>query len=136
MPKDDDYEVGYGKPPKHTQFAKGASGNPAGRPKGSKNLATHINEAVHKKVRVNTENGVRHIPRIEAALTQLFNLALGGKNRQAIRDVIQLAQLAEQSAEHEAQVSIQDHRDQQVVKNLLNRIRESKTAEPDATEEL
>jgi len=31
------YEVGYGKPPKHSQFAKGMSGNPGGRPKGAKN---------------------------------------------------------------------------------------------------
>lgn len=28
-----DYEVGYGKPPKSTQFKKGQSGNPRGRPK-------------------------------------------------------------------------------------------------------
>ena len=27
-----DYEVGYGKPPKHTQFKRGQSGNPNGRP--------------------------------------------------------------------------------------------------------
>src|SRR6476659_9432704 len=26
------YEVGYGKPPKHTRFKKGQSGNPKGRP--------------------------------------------------------------------------------------------------------
>ncbi len=31
------YKVGYGKPPSHTQFAKGKSGNPNGRPRGSKN---------------------------------------------------------------------------------------------------
>ena len=30
-----DYEVGYGKPPKNTQFQKGVSGNPKGRPKKS-----------------------------------------------------------------------------------------------------
>lgn len=30
---DDDYEVGYGKPPKSTRFKKGQSGNPRGRPK-------------------------------------------------------------------------------------------------------
>lgn len=31
--ENDDYEIGYGKPPKSTQFKKGQSGNPRGRPK-------------------------------------------------------------------------------------------------------
>ena len=37
-PKDEqDYSVGYKKPPKETQFKPGQSANPNGRPKGSKN---------------------------------------------------------------------------------------------------
>ena len=38
-----DYEVGHGKPPKHTRFQKGRSGNPTGRQKGAKSLAAYIN---------------------------------------------------------------------------------------------
>ena len=34
---DEDYEVGYGKPPKDSRFKLGQSGNPNGRPKGSRN---------------------------------------------------------------------------------------------------
>jgi hypothetical protein len=33
-----EYAVGYGRPPQHTQFQPGRSGNPKSRAKGSKNL--------------------------------------------------------------------------------------------------
>ena len=45
-----DYDVGYGKPPRHTRFKKGQSGNPRGRPSGSKNLATVLSEALNELV--------------------------------------------------------------------------------------
>lgn len=38
------YEVGYGKPPVHTRFKRGQSGNPRGRPKGSKNRKPAVTE--------------------------------------------------------------------------------------------
>jgi len=49
MPPDDerDYEVGYGKPPHHTRFVKGQSGNPRGRPRGAKNMKTLLNKALN-----------------------------------------------------------------------------------------
>lgn len=51
-----DYEVGYGKPPKATQFPPGRSGNPNGRPKGKRNAVTEFREALETKYAV-TENG-------------------------------------------------------------------------------
>src|SRR6202043_802995 len=33
-PRTNEQEVGYGKPPMHTRFRKGQSGNPGGRPRG------------------------------------------------------------------------------------------------------
>jgi len=41
-----DYEVGYGRPPKHTRFRKGQSGNPKGPRKGSRALKTDLDEAL------------------------------------------------------------------------------------------
>ena len=49
--KSGDYEVGYGRPPRHTRFAKGQSGNPRGRPCGAKNFTTLLEEALDVIVR-------------------------------------------------------------------------------------
>jgi hypothetical protein len=38
------YDVGYGKPPKHTQFKPGHSGNPRGRRRGQQNFKTVIKQ--------------------------------------------------------------------------------------------
>ena len=68
-----DYEVGYGKPPRHTRFKKGQSGNPRGRPSGSKNLKTLLNEALNEPVVVSEEGRRRKITKREAIVTQLVN---------------------------------------------------------------
>jgi hypothetical protein len=73
MPSDKgrDYEVGYGKPPRHTRFRKGQSGNPRGRPKESKNLATLLKEALNEPVIVAENGGRRKITMREAIIKQL-----------------------------------------------------------------
>jgi hypothetical protein len=68
-----DYVVGYGKPPLHTRFQKGQSGNPKGRPRGKKNLSTLLNNALNASIVV-IENGRRKkITKREAIVTQLVN---------------------------------------------------------------
>jgi len=51
-----DYEVGDRRPPKHSQFKPGVSGNPKGRPKGSVNLRTQVTQQLRQTVTV-TRNG-------------------------------------------------------------------------------
>ena len=46
----DDYDVGFGKPPENGRFKKGQSGNPKGRPKGTKNLKTDLEEELQEQI--------------------------------------------------------------------------------------
>ncbi|MGE0257325.1 MAG: DUF5681 domain-containing protein [Alphaproteobacteria bacterium] len=43
------YAVGYGKPPPHTRFRKGVSGNPRGRPRRKTDLASLLAEALDRR---------------------------------------------------------------------------------------
>ena len=68
-----DYDVGYKKPPAHTRFRKGRSGNPRGRPKGSANYLTVLRRVLAQKVTISEGGNSRKITKIEAAMTQLLN---------------------------------------------------------------
>jgi hypothetical protein len=68
--------VGYGRPPKATQFKKGQSGNPKGRPKGSRPVGAVLQEILGQRIAV-TENGkTRRLPALEVMLRRLANDAM------------------------------------------------------------
>jgi hypothetical protein len=58
MAKTDDGGSGYGDPPKRTQFPKGVSGNPRGRPRGSRGLKADLKAVLHEHV-THPETGQR-----------------------------------------------------------------------------
>jgi Family of unknown function (DUF5681) len=71
-----DYVVGHRRPPKATQFAAGKSGNPKGRPKGSRSVGAVLKDILQQKIAV-TENGkTRRIPALEVMLRRLANDAM------------------------------------------------------------
>src|SRR5262245_4055714 len=70
--------VGRGNPPKQTQFRKGTSGNPTGRPKGSKNLSTLIREAANQQVVATINGKQRRISTVQATTLQLATKAASG----------------------------------------------------------
>ena len=77
--KSAEYKVGRGKPPKHTQFEKGETGNAGGRPKGRKNLATILKEAARNQVTATIGGKTRKISSLQATALQMATQAAGGK---------------------------------------------------------
>ena len=75
MPPDEEggHEVGYRKPPRHTRFTKGQSGNPRGRRPGTNNLKTLLSDALNEFVIVSENGGRCKITKREAIVTQLVN---------------------------------------------------------------
>jgi len=129
MPDDHDktYDVGFGKPPKPSQFRKGFSGNPKGRPKGRRNLAAVLERTLREKVVIN-ENGVRRtITKLEAAVKQLVNQAASG-DLGAMRQLSALA--GSKDDEQLAPPTWQlDQDDQKVMENVLKRFKQSANGE-------
>ena len=73
-----DYAVGYGKPPLHTRFRKGRSGNPRGRPKRATDLASLLSRALDR--RVPSEEGHSETQR-EAIIAALVEKSVAGDLR-------------------------------------------------------
>lgn len=76
-----DYEIGYGRPPRRSQFSKGKSGNPKGRPKGTRSLLDRFAKALDERVTINENGSRRTIPKSEAVMKQLVNKAASGDFR-------------------------------------------------------
>jgi hypothetical protein len=77
------YEVGFGKPPKETQFRPGQSGNPKGRPKGAKNEATILREIMTRKIEIREGGRTRQISVHAAILLKFTETALKGDAKSA-----------------------------------------------------
>ena len=72
------YEIGYRRPPESGQFKKGTSGNPRGRPKGSANFLTILEQELSQTVVVNENGRKKKITRLQAMVKRIVAGALQG----------------------------------------------------------
>ena len=137
MSRAKDYHVGYGRPPVATQFQKGQSGNPAGRPKGSKGISDVIAAALNERVTVTMNGKRRSITKWEAACTQMANQAASG-DAKAAKLMIELLHQSEARDDARAPGSQVGAEDLRVMDQLtLKALRESlRGLQPEANDDL
>jgi hypothetical protein len=75
---DKEYEIGFGRPPKHSQFKKGQSGNPKGRPKEPATFLASLNNELSKDVKVMIDGQERKITGLSAVSKKYKNMILSG----------------------------------------------------------
>jgi hypothetical protein len=81
----DNYDdaVGYGRPPKHSQFQPGQSGNPNGRPKDRRNLKTELEEELGERILVREGEKQQRITKRHAVIKGQLAKAIKGDTRAA-----------------------------------------------------
>jgi hypothetical protein len=100
------YEVGYGKPPRRTQFQKGRSGNPGGRPRRPpvERLKKLALEEAYRGVIVMEYGRAEPVPAIQAILRSQIELAVAG-NIRAQRAILTMIQDIERTDAVEAKLA-------------------------------
>jgi hypothetical protein len=115
-----DYEVGYGKPPKHTRFKPGRSGNPRGRAKETRNLRTDLAEELAERIAISEGGRRRAVSRQRGMLKQMMAKALKGDVRAAntVLGLVERLLDARADADMSAAVTAQD---EAIVADFLRR---------------
>jgi len=136
---DSGYQVGPGRPPLHTRFQKGQSGNPGGR--STKSLPALLADALNETVVMTIDGRRRTITKREAIVTQMVDKSASADLR-ATKMLLDMMKDAEHKAVGDAAPPPEPRRlaaaDKEVVQQFVARLRrqimqeieEAKAAEP------
>jgi hypothetical protein len=98
----DNYDVGYGKPPKASRFKPGQSGNPRGRPRGQPNLLTDLLKELAEQIRISESGREKTVSKQRAMVKALVAKSLKGEARAASILIGLLTKLVESQASEAA----------------------------------
>ncbi len=126
----DDYEVGYGKPPKEHQFPPKTSGNPRGKPKGRKNTKTLLRDALFEKVEVRDGGKTKRFSKFKVLIVAQINKAMKGDTR-AFTVVMAHAERHGLNDEVEAAMEDIGTNDTAIIKAFLDRQKKKKGSDDD-----
>jgi len=124
------YDIGYGKTPQATRFKPGQSGNPKGRPKGSKNLKTVVQQELNGPIVISERGRSKRVSRREALIKMLLNKGLKG-DLKATTAMIHLDHLVDQDLQPVvADASLSDE-DQAILEDFRQRLAATPPIKPE-----
>ena len=129
-----DGEVGFGKPPVHSRFRKGCSGNAKGRPKGTKNLRTDLTEVLQERITVTEGDRKVRMSKQRAIVKTLVAKTLKGDARSAttlLTTIFRVLDFADMAADVEQPLDANEQELLVVIDARRQRKAESST-KPDA----
>ena len=118
------YEVGFGKPPAGTQFRKGVSGNPKGRPKGARNVSSVLAKLCRERVNVVINGKTRSLTSLEALLMRLRASALSG-DLKANREFLYALRAFPEPIDAAPVSAASSERDEAALRSFIERLRNS-----------
>jgi hypothetical protein len=74
--------VGYGRPPAHTRFKPGQSGNPKGRRKGQRNVNTVLDETLNQRITIREGNRTRSLTKLDGLILTMVSSTRPGAPRE------------------------------------------------------
>lgn len=105
----ENYEVGYKRPPKHSRFKPGQSGNPKGRRKDDRSFDAFLNEELEAKIAGTDENGKKIIlSKGQAVAMKLVNSALKGDQRSMSLLMRQLEKQERKESRHPVETNMKE----------------------------
>ena len=102
-----DYEIGYGRPPKATQWEKGKSPNPGGQSSRSVDVAETIDKLLLTPVKITVNGESKRVAVLKVILEQLWNKAIAG-DRRAGAVFLRWLELAPQVADRTVEITFAD----------------------------
>lgn len=128
-----EYAVGYGRPPTHSRFQPGQSGNPAGRRKGHPSAGEVIMKEAARLVKVKQGDNVETITKHEAIIRRLLQSAMEGDipaARLVLMAISQNAPTADGGAveDETGSVSVMAMPDEDTLRRMLARFEHLNTA--------
>jgi hypothetical protein len=127
---DRDYPVGFGRPPRHTRFKPGESGNPHGRPKGAKNIATALEQELNAQVTITERGKRRRVSKRTLIAKRLVNGAAEGEMKAMAVLFQQLRQIVTESAGPPASEPLSREEDRLVIESIMQRVLRAAANDP------